>query len=338
MANYAAEWKKLVNFKQLDYNSFISKFENVSDSYFMEKIDGFLGALTYVNGFASFTTVNDIKISDLPVIEEYRSILQRRADLSHVVLIGELVAVRGNIILPFSDTQSIVKTSYLDKNKPLVHHYVYDIFSIDGRRISSYKEAMQFILQHFQGSTRVHIPKYTYGDIDDFKYLYTRAIRKRGVEGVVARLYDGKRNYKVKETTTWDVAVIGMGDKTMKVWSRDQAPYLICAFIGPDGTFRRTSDVGTGFTIKERQDFFSYIMSNKIQEIGDEVFVSPVKVIEVRAFRWRIKQSPAYFWTGKEYKLIGKKDSISLDMPAFLRIRDDKKVNDRDVRLTQIGT
>lgn len=336
MPNFAAEWKRSVNLKQIEYNDFISKFGNVSDSYFLEKIDGILGALTYVNGFASLATVNDIKISNIPLIGEYISILQRSADLNNVILIGELVAVKGNTILSFPELVSVVKTSRLDVNKPLIHHYIYDIFSTDGKRSFSYKDSMQFILQHFQGAVRIHIPKYVYGGIDDFKSLYTKAITKQGVEGVVARLKDGKNNYKIKSTTTWDVALLGMGDKTMKVWSRDQAPYLVTAFIGPDGTFRRSSNVGTGFTIKERQEFFKYIMHDQIQEIGGEVFVPPVKVIEVRASRWRPKQSTAYLWTGKEYKLVGKKVSVSLDMPSFLRSREDKKVNDYDVRLTQI--
>lgn len=335
MMNFAAEWKKLSNFKQIEYNKFITKFEKVSDSYFLEKIDGILGGFTYANGFGTFATINDIKITNIPLIDEYKSILERAA-LSNVILIGELVAVRNNVILPFPDLMSVVKTSRHEANKPLIHHYIYDVFSINGNRSSSYKEAMQFILQNFQGAVRIHIPKYVYGGIEDFKHLYSKAITKQGIEGVVARLRDGRNNYKIKATTSWDVALLGMGGKTMKVWSRDQAPYLISAFMGPDGTFRRTSDVGTGFTIKARQDFFKYIMDNKVQEIGGEVFVPPVKVIEVRAFRWRPKQSQAYLWDETEYKLVGKKDSISLDMPAFLRTRDDKKVNDYDVRLTQI--
>lgn len=336
MPNYAAIWKKETNFKQIEYNDFISKFEKVSDSYFLEKIDGILGAFTFVNGFGSFTTVNDIKITDLPLIEEYRSILQRRGDLSHIILIGELVAVKNNSILSFPDLISVVKTSRLPVNKPLVHHYIYDVFSIDGKRNTSYKDSINFILENFQGASRIHIPKLVYGGIEEFKHLYSKAVTKEGIEGVVARLQDGKRNYKIKDTTTWDVALLGMGGRTMKSWSRNQAPYLITAFVGPDGTFRRTSDVGIGFSMRKRQEFFEYIMANKVQEIDEEVFIPPIKVIEVRAWRWRPKQSIAYLWTGKEYKIVGKKPTVSLDMPSFLRDREDKKVNDYDVRLTQI--
>jgi len=335
MINFAADWKKSVNFKQVEYNDFISKFEKVPDSYFLEKIDGILGAFTYAGGFGAFTTVNDIKITGIPVVDEYRAILQRDNEVRHIVLIGELVAVKNNVILPFPELISVVKTSRLDVNKPLIHHYIYDVFSIDGKRNTSYKESMKFILENFQGASRVHIPKYVYGDIEDFKHLYSKSVTKAGIEGIVARLRDGKNNYKIVATTSWDVALIGMGGRTMKSWGRNQAPYLVVAFMGPDGTFRRTSDVGIGFTIKKRQEFFEYIMENKVQEISGEVFVPPEKVIQVRARRWRQKQSPAYLWTGEQYKLIGKKDSISLDMPSFLRPREDKNVNDYDVRLNQ---
>jgi len=335
MINFAADWKKSVNFKQVEYNDFISKFEKVPDSYFLEKIDGVLGAFTYAGGFAAFTTVNDIKITGLPVVDEYRTILERYNDFKHIVLIGELVAVKNNIILPFPELISVVKTSRLDRNKSLIHHYIYDVFSIDGKRSTSYRESMKFILENFQGASRIHIPKYVYGSIEDFKNLYTKSVVKEGIEGIVARLQDGKNNYKIKSSTTWDLALLGMGNRTMKSWGRDQAPYLITAFMGTDGTFRRTSDVGTGLTIKERQEFFKYVMDNKIMEIKGEVFVPPERVVEVRASRWRHKQSLAYLWTGKEYRVIEKRDSIMLDMPSFLRARDDKSVNDYDVRLSQ---
>jgi len=334
MKNSALEWKRLTNLRQIDYNNFVSKFANTTDSYFLEKIDGVLAAFTYFNDFGSFMTINDVKIAGLPVIDEYINIL-RRGNFRHVVVIGELVAVKNNSILPFGDLLSVIKMSRLESNKPLIYHYVYDIFSIDGKKATSYKESMNFILQNFQGAKRTRIPKYVYGNIEDFSKLYSKSILKTGIEGIVARLNDGRRNYKIKATTSWDVVVLGMGSKSMKAWKKDQAPYLITAFLGPDGTFRRSSDVGTGFTFKDREDFFKYIMKNKVQEIGDEVFVKPAKIIEIRAFRWRQRPSQAYLWTGKEYRMVGNKDSVILDMPSFLRVREDKSVNDYDIRLSQ---
>jgi ATP-dependent DNA ligase len=335
--NFAAEWKQTVNFKQIEYNDFVSKFEKVTDSYFLEKIDGVLGAFTYVNGFGAFTTVNNIKISNLPTIDEYKSILQRNKDLNHIVLIGELVGVKNNVILPFPELISVVKTSRLDRNKPLIHHYIYDVFSIDGNRSTSYKESMKFILENFQGAKRIHIPKYVYGGIEDFKKLYAKSITKRGIEGIVARLNDGKDNYKIKSSVTFDVAIIGAGKVGMKAWKKKEIPYLIVAFLDKNGIFHISSSVGTGFTMKERQDFFRYMIRNKIQETSGEVFVSPTRVIEIRGFRVRVRKAPSYSWNEKEYRYVGEKDSVILDSPSFIRERPDKSVNFRDIRLDQIS-
>jgi len=341
MMNFAAEWKKYVNFKQLEYNEFISKFQKVPDSYFIEKIDGMLGALIFVKGYTYFVTINNIKIIDLPVLEEYSDILSRNRTIKEIVLIGELVAVRNNLILPFPDLMSVVKMSRLVENKPLVQHYIYDIFSINSKRFTSYKESIEEITSHFRNTKRIHIPKYVYGGVDDFKDLYAKAIRKKGIEGVVARLDDGRDNYKIKTTTSWDMIVYGIGSTKMKSWPRKQISYLKLAFIGPDGTFRSSSDVGTGFTHAKRSELYDYFVGGKkiiSDEINGEFFVKPEMVVEIKAFRWRIKQAPAYKFTRSKYVSLGSKLTISLDMPSFVRERPDKSVNDVDIRLDQLGT
>ena len=339
MMNFALEWKKQTNFKQLEYNEFISKFQKVPDSYYVEKIDGMLGALVYAKGYAYFVTINDIKIVDLPVLDEYVECLSRNHAIKEAVLIGELVGVRNNTILPFPDLMSVVKTSRLPENKPLVQHYIYDVWSINSKRFTSYKESIEQIESYFRNRERIHIPKYVYGDIDDFKGLYAKAIRKAGIEGIVARLNDGKQNYKVKTTTSWDLVVYGIGNTKMKTWPRKHISYLKLAFIGPDGSFRSTSDVGTGFTHAERTKLYDYFKDKIIsEEVDGEFFVKPEMVVEVKAWRWRIKQAPAYKFVRGKYLPLGNKMTVSLDMPSFVRERPDKSVNDVDVRIDQLGT
>ena len=48
MKNYSLEWKKYVNFKEISYNDFLVKFHEIKDAYYLEKIDGMLGALIYI--------------------------------------------------------------------------------------------------------------------------------------------------------------------------------------------------------------------------------------------------------------------------------------------------
>ncbi len=337
MINYALNWKKAVNFKQIELDEFIKKFPKLPTSIFLQKIDGILGAFVYEKGKESyFSTVNNIVIKDLPVIYEYESVL-KDADIKEAVLIGELVAVKAGHILPFPQTASVVKTSYREDNKSLIQHYVYDVWSLGERKITNFHEAFLFLAKNFtrKNSIRVHMPRAAAGGIDALEKVFREWIGKPGVEGVVARLPDGK-NYKIKPAMSVDLAIIGAGHERMPAWKKNQISYLITAFMDKDGVFRLSSKIGTGFSNMEREHLFEYVKTVSVQSYNGEFFFKPTKVAEVQFDRYRFKVMPAYKWDEFRYIKVGSLLSTTLDMPRFLRFREDKEVNEYDVRLTQI--
>lgn len=170
---------------------------------------------------------------------------------------------------------------------------------------------------------------------ENFSKMYNNTIIKPGFDGVVIRQYHGK-NYKIKPFQTFDLVLIGAGHEHMPAWKKNQISYLIVAFIDKDGLFRLTSKVGTGFDFKTRSMFYDYIMSNKILEKNGDFFVKPEKIVEVEFLRYDIRDMPCYKFDGKSYTLIGKKASGTMINPRFLRIREDKKINEFDVRISQI--
>jgi len=339
MENYALAWKKQMNFKQSAYDEFVEAFQKIPPSFFSQKVDGILGALVWKRGsLPYFVTVNNIKVTDLPVLYEYDKILRSIPNLDSAVVVGELVAMKAGTILPFPQTSSVVRTAYREENKPYIYHWLFDVYSLNGKRIKNYEEAVTFINNYFRKSSlKIRIPKIVRGDIRVFEKLFEETVSKQGFEGVVARLPN--RNYKVKKSFTADLAVIGFGSTKMPAWRKKQISYLITAFIAKDRTYRVSSKVGSGFTESERSELFEYCNANNagvFSEATGDFFVKPGLIVEVKFDRFRVKVTKAFSYSKGKYNFVGEKPSVSLDLPRFIRIRTDKRPTPYDVRLSQI--
>lgn len=337
MKNYALEWKKYVNFKELSYDNFISQNINISNAFYLEKIDSMLGMLIYEKGkLPYFQTTTGAIISDLPCLDEYYKILNKEKDINFLVLAGEISVIKNGKLLEWGPSQSIIKTSYIEDNKNLIHHYVYDIFLENNKKIP-YNEVVNKLhkIFNFNKTDYIHFPEYDYGGIKDFSNLYKKVINiKTGIEGIVIRT--NFKNYKIKPYLSFDVVIIGAGNENMISWSKKQISYLIVAFLDEHKNFITTSHIGTGFTYKERELFYSYINENKVMLKNGEVFCKPKIVIEVYCKKNLPNTFMSYKYENQLYVEIGKRKSISLIDPRFIRIRIDKNINDYDVRITQI--
>jgi len=335
--NYALDWKKFVNLRELPYDVFVSKFMKAPSFYSIEKVDGQLGALVYREGKPSFfqSTGGGI-VKEIPVIYEYETIL-KKIGVKQAILMGDLVAMKFGTVLPFNQTESIVKRFHVVENKPLIHHFLFDVYSFDKKRVKDYREALSILGKYFDRKklVNIHIPKIAYGDIRVFRKLYADTKDLPGFDGVVVRLVDG-RNYKVKYTANVDVVVIGAGHERLPSWPRKQISYLLTAFIDSKGIFRTSSKVGTGFTAGERASFYKYVNERPLYGEGGEVFVRPKLVIQVKYYRVRITKTPAYRFTRDRYEPIGDELSATFSHPTFERIREDKRPTKFDVRLEQI--
>jgi ATP-dependent DNA ligase len=294
-----------------------------------------LGMLNYNEGFpVFFQTTTGKEISDIPCAYEYE-VLFKKLNIKNALIAGELVARIGGKIPPFNETQSIVKMNYVESNKDLIYHYPYDIYSLNGRRFP-FAETMGFLHKYIGsvGLQHVNLTKYAYGGPDAFRDLFNEVKGKSGFDGIVVR--KGNKNYKVKFTDTVDLAVIGGGHEDMKAWSKGEISYLLTAFVDKDGLYRTSSKVGTGYTRDQRIKLFKYINENTLYKEKGEFFVKPKVVAEVKYFRSRVTPTPTLKFVNNRYEASGTNTSVTLSMPSFVRLRDDKIVNKYDTRLEQI--
>lgn len=333
--NWAAIWKNQLRLKELSYEHFVTKYHSVNGAYFLEKMDGQLGAMIFRNEDAKLVSINNIEITNVPVLDEYRSVLLRN-NIKSAIIMGEVVAVKGGQILPFNKTESIVKTFYKPQNGPLVHHYAFDVMMINNKKVKSFPTAISLIDRFFKGRTgRIHVPIWTKGGIKEFRDLWMNVERKEGIEGIVVRMPDG-RAFKVKPHYTADLAVIGMGSTAMPAWKKGWISYLKTAWVDRDGALLLSSNVGSGYTHAQREFLFKQVQKIKVQDLGTEFLVRPERVIEVRYDRAHLKQMPAYEYRNGVYRQIGARSSATLVIPRFLRFRDDKSVDSVDCRPEQI--
>lgn len=335
MINYAMTWKKKSNFHQVSYEEFVTMHPTLKGGVFMEKVDGMLGVLIYGKDGIFFQTTTGAMITDIPALFEYKTFFEKMK-IKEAIIPGELVAKRSGTILPFNETQSIVKRFHVEANKDLIYHYPLDVVSINGKNIN-FRQAVSFIIRSFGKTQHISLPEISMGDLELFRKLYNDVKEKPGFDGVVARDIDGK-NYKIKFTGTIDLVVVGAGKEGMPAWNKGQVSYLLTAFIDKDGIFRTSSNVGTGFTESKRAALYKTINDLSLYKSNGEIYIKPFLIIEVKFFRYRITPTLTLQFekNNNRYKVIGETKSITLSHPSFERIRQDKKPNRYDTRLEQI--
>lgn len=326
-------WKKEINLQSISKDNFPT--ELINRYYYLEKIDGELNCMIYKRNEGSvFLTRSDMMRMDLLVLDEYTNILDS-SDINSLILMGEGTAIKNGRILPFNNIQSILKTAYRNsENDNMYHHHPYDIFSINGKRqTDDWGSKILYIKSLFKNSKRIHPIRYIKGDLNRAWETFTP---RAGIEGLVAR--NGK-NFKIKYSFSFDLAIVGVGHKSMRTWSRNQISYIKVAFMDRLGEFTMATNVGTGFTINDRENLFKWAQLNKIEEKNGEIWVKPTTIAEVRWLRIRKIKMPTYRYVKNVgYRYIGDKLGYSLIQPSMLGLRNDKKVSTFDIGFRQVPT
>ena len=332
MINYAYEWKKNTKLIQYSYDDFVTDFPSQSNTIYIQKVDGMLGMFIYDGRSGFFQTSGGNIINEIPLVDEYMKVL-KDLGIKEAKIAGELVAKKNNEILPFNETMSIVKTYHKPQNKDLIYHYPLDVYSLDNKNFN-FRQILPLIKNRFK-SKHITNPKIVIGGMEEFRKLYSDASSKVGFDGIVIRDLKGK-NYKVKFSNTVDLLVIGAGREKMPAWDKRQFSYLFTGFIDKNNLIRSSSKVGTGFTNSIRSSMYKFVIDNELYREGGEVFIKPLLIIEMKFFRFRFTDTPAYRFENKKYEKVGYKQSITFSHPSFERIRPDKKANIFDTRLEQI--
>lgn len=245
----------------------------------------------------------------------------------NVILDGEVIAVKDGKPMPFQHVMRRFRrkhqVSRMLEEIPL-KVYLYDML-YDGEEIIDLplKERRERLLKAVEESESVRVADQTVtSDPEKIKEEFERAIQA-GHEGLMLKNLDsryipgkrGKNWLKLKATMeTLDLVVVG-GE-----WGEGKRSNLISSFelacLDEYGNLLRVGKVATGFTDEDLQELTEIFKDIIEYQEGKKVVFAPKYVFEV-AYQ-EIQKSPKY------------ESGFALRFPRFVRLRDDKSVEEAD--------
>lgn len=205
-------------------------------------------------------------------------------------------------------------------------------------------DALKKLLSHTQ--TVFCIEQHHYESRKDLIAFYKSAAEQHA-EGIIVKVANGI-TYKVKQTHHLDLVVLGYAESTgdREGWLRE----LLLGFAVGENQYQIVSECGGGFSDKDRQE-----LPGQLEQLATEseytsvsgaktafVFVKPEMVVEISCLDLinentggAIRKALLTYDAKKGYSYEGNENTLSIISPNFVRIRSDKKVNDKDAGTNQ---
>jgi DNA ligase-1 len=239
-----------------------------------------------------------------------------------VILDGEVIAVRDGRPLPFQTVLRRFRRKYdvasMREEIRMIPH-VFDILYLDGETVIDLPLSER--RTRLESALNAHIaPQLVSDNPDEVEKFYQEAL-DAGHEGimlkVVASPYTpgvrGKNWIKIKPSVdTLDLAVIGAD------WGEGKRAHYFGSFLlacrNEQGELVPLSKVATGFSDEQLAEVYDILKDQVIASQGKEVTFEPFLVFEIGYSE--LQKSPNY------------ESGFALRFPRFIRIRDDKSVDE----------
>jgi ATP-dependent DNA ligase len=169
----------------------------------------------------------------------------------------------------------------------------------------------------------------------------------QNAEGIVVKVPGGAA-YKVKQIHTLDLVILGYAESPGEDQGRLRE--LLLGFAMGDGKYQIVSKCGSGFNEKDRLELHSQLEKMAVQSEFTEVsgaktafiFVKPEMVVEISCLdlinensEGSIRKARLLFDTEKGYAFEENENTISLISPIFIRVRQDKKADEKEAGTAQ---
>lgn len=230
-----------------------------------------------------------------------------------------------------------------------LHLAVYDIVELDGRPWRRHFNETWDKLHAVFGSGELvrEVDMQVAKNPQQVAQIYEKWVAEEHSEGLVVRS-DMPFVYKVKPRHSIDAVVIGFSEGAGA--EKGQVRSLLLALIPREGRYQITGRVGSGLNEKLRHDLFDQLSkrvlpSEYIETDSNLVafrMVRPETVIEITVgdLSYETEAGPKMNTLleidNGTYRIAGSVEGVKFIAPVFVRIRDDKKADAGDVRLTQI--
>jgi DNA ligase-1 len=239
-----------------------------------------------------------------------------------VILDGEVIAVRDGRPLPFQTVLRRFRRKYdvasMREEIRMIPH-VFDILYLDGETVIDLPLSER--RGRLESALNAHIaPQLVSDNPDEVEKFYQEAL-DAGHEGIMLKVVvspytpgvRGKNWIKIKPSVdTLDLAVIGAD------WGEGKRAHYFGSFLlacrNEQGELVPLSKVATGFSDEQLAEVYDILKDQVIASQGKEVTFEPFLVFEIGYSE--LQKSPNY------------ESGFALRFPRFIRIRDDKSVDE----------
>ena len=322
---------------------FIAKSIPSGDHIVSEKVDGETWFLHVVNGDATLLSPSGKVIVGVPLLEEAKGLLGKQSTLAA----GELYTVVDHGRPRVHDLHAALGSGAKADVKRL-RFAAFDLL-LDGEQDAQplpFAKRVQRLQELFGNGKHIHPAQFENATGPaEVVAAYDRIVTKGGAEGTVIRLADG-RIFKAKPEISIDAAVVGFAE------NKGRISELLLALMDDKGCHHLIGRVQTGFSEKERKSLFESLSPSACESqyrlAGEHGvlyrWVKPTVVVEVKCndlLTHRANDGPIRRMVLDYSETAGWSPqrplpSISIINAVFVRVRDDKVVNDHDEPFSQV--
>ena len=341
--------QKAIHYKRKVAGSFMAiTQEDISSKisgdqvYITTKIDGEFNLLHF-DGKQSMLVNGSGKIKDdLPLLKSATKLLKDQKIKS--------LSVACELHLSTQDHRSRVfeVISAISKKKDSLTVSPFDIVALDGEDYAEndYQKTIEKLTELFKNNDEINPVYFQSASSSGVKEIYEEIVANKGAEGLVVRFPDMPIVYKIKPLHTIDASVIGFTEGDEK-----KVREILIALQNEDDSFVQFGRTGNGLSEDEKADLYKslskdIIESSYIEADGRRVafqMVKPIMVVEISVNEFLtedtkgiIKNHLLNYDKKNGYSFSASINGVSLIHPVFKRIRDDKQVNNHDVRFSQV--
>ncbi len=313
--------------------------------YVSTKYDGHSSFLCYEKGKpVIFVSPRGKEIIDLDINKKAQELIDA-LDVDQLMVAGELY------LKSEERTRSFNLTKAVTENDPNIRFAVYDLIELNNEftHTLELEEIVEQIEEFFPKEGITHcVNNKKVESRKDIGELFKENVEINDEEGVVVKTEGA--TFKVKPKYTFDAVIIGYADSDgdRKGMFRD----LLLAFMLPDGSYQLFGHLHHGFNEEDRRAFTDEMKKDIVKSQYIEVarnktafhFIKPKHIVEFSCLdvitedsKGAISKMNLNYDEKLGYTINGKKNSVSMTIPNFIRFRTDKEANPNDIRFSQVN-
>jgi ATP-dependent DNA ligase len=312
-----------------------------------KKIDGHLQVVVFNGDQIFMIGRRGIVRAELPCLEAAKKVLTDKK-IDSMVAGAELYAQRPGERSRVYDVRAALSDEKTTEQLGLAF---FDMIEIGGQSLktANYETVYGKLSEIFPKTGKAHLIETRIARSKaDIKRFSQKWIEEEGEEGLVVR-GDMPFVYKIKPKHTFDAAIVGYVEGINDY--KGKVKTMLFAFMRESGIYQVAGKVGNNLTLEERKQFFE-ILSQKhtessfIETDNDGVafhMVYPEIVIEVGCNDIMIENTygkpllnPLIRFEDNRYSLYNRVAGVRFISPMVERIREDKTVNQEDIRFSQL--